>query len=81
MTPIFGGLEALLHKSRCGWTAPLASVLHGWAGCRKERSVSAPDLAFMPHKYNAARRHHIPRPKRRVTNWQNITRRCGSGAV
>src|SRR5215213_7826081 len=24
---------------------------------------------FMPHKYNADRRHHIPRPKRRVTNW------------
>jgi hypothetical protein len=23
----------------------------------------------MPHKYNAARRHHIPWPKRRVTNW------------
>src|SRR3954466_16101525 len=23
----------------------------------------------MPHKYNAARRHHIPRLKRRVTNW------------
>src|SRR4051794_1212107 len=23
----------------------------------------------MPHKYNADRRHHIPRPKRRVTNW------------
>ena len=23
----------------------------------------------MPHKDNAARRHHIPRPKRRVTNW------------
>src|SRR3954465_1401842 len=23
----------------------------------------------MPHKPNAARRHHIPRPKRRVTNW------------
>jgi hypothetical protein len=23
----------------------------------------------MPHKYNAARHHHIPRPKRRVTNW------------
>jgi hypothetical protein len=22
----------------------------------------------MPHKYNADRRHHIPRPKRRVTN-------------
>jgi hypothetical protein len=29
----------------------------------------APDLAFMPHKYNADRRHHIARPKRRVTNW------------
>ena len=29
----------------------------------------APDLAVMPHKYNADRRHHIPRPKRRVTNW------------
>jgi hypothetical protein len=29
----------------------------------------APDLAVMPHKYNAARRHHIPRSKRRVTNW------------
>ncbi len=23
----------------------------------------------MPHKANAARRHHIPRPKRKVTNW------------
>src|SRR5690348_14964506 len=23
----------------------------------------------MAHKANAARRHHIPRPKRRVTNW------------
>src|ERR687883_1659274 len=23
----------------------------------------------MPHKANAARRHHIPRPKRRVLNW------------
>jgi hypothetical protein len=23
----------------------------------------------MPHKYNADRRHHISRPKRRVTNW------------
>ena len=22
----------------------------------------------MPHKYNAERRHHVPRPKRRVTN-------------
>jgi hypothetical protein len=26
----------------------------------------------MPHKYNAARRHHIPRPKQRVTNWVHI---------
>ena len=25
----------------------------------------------MPHKYNAARRHHIARPKRRVTNWRD----------
>lgn len=23
----------------------------------------------MPYKANAARRHHIPRPKRTVTNW------------
>ena len=23
----------------------------------------------MPHRANAARRHHIPRPKRRVANW------------
>src|SRR3954468_16773335 len=25
----------------------------------------------MPHKYNADRRHHIPRPKRRVMNWSD----------
>jgi hypothetical protein len=25
----------------------------------------------MPHKYNADRRHHIPRPKRRVTKEYN----------
>src|ERR687892_1896544 len=25
----------------------------------------------MPHKYNADRRRHIPRPKRRVTNWSD----------
>jgi hypothetical protein len=25
----------------------------------------------MPHKYNAGRRHHILRPKRRVTNWSD----------
>ena len=29
----------------------------------------APDPVFMPHKANAARRHHIPQLKRRVTNW------------
>jgi hypothetical protein len=28
----------------------------------------------MPHKLNAARRHHIPRPKRRVTNWPEYDR-------
>jgi hypothetical protein len=46
-------------------------VLHGWDTCRKGASLffDAPDLAFMPHKYNADRRHHISRPKRRVTNW------------
>jgi hypothetical protein len=27
----------------------------------------------MPHKYNADRRHHIPRPKRRVTNWSEYS--------
>ena len=48
-----------------------ASVLHGGDTCRKGASLffDAPDLAVMPHKVNAARRHHIPRPKRRVTNW------------
>ena len=47
-----------------------ASVLHGCAGWRKvSLCFDAPDFAVMPHKYNAARRHHIARPKRRVTNW------------
>ena len=34
----------------------LASVLHGWDTCRKGASLffAAPDLAVMPHKYNAA---------------------------
>src|SRR5512143_213794 len=27
------------------------------------------DFAAMPYKANAGRRHHLPRPKRRVTNW------------
>jgi hypothetical protein len=45
-------------------------VLHGWAGWhRRMVRLDAPDLAFMPHKYNAHHRRHIPRPKRRVTNW------------
>ena len=38
----------------------------------------------MPHKYNADRRHHIPRPKRRVTNWSEYNetlRRRGSLTV
>ena len=41
----------------------------------------AVDPAFMPHKMNAARRHRIPRPKRRVTNWavyNEALRRRGS---
>jgi hypothetical protein len=43
-----------------------------------------PDLPVMPHKANAGRRHHIPRPKRRVTNWSNYNealRQCGSLTV
>src|SRR3954468_4514471 len=41
------------------------------AGECRRRAVhfNPPDLAVMPHKYNADRRHPIPRPKRRVTNW------------
>ena len=38
----------------------------------------------MPHKANAARRHHIPRPKRRVMNWAEYDaglRRRGSLTV
>ncbi len=38
----------------------------------------------MPHKANAARRHHIPRPKRRVLNWAEYDaalRRRGSLTV
>ena len=38
----------------------------------------------MPHKYNADRRHHISRPKRRVTNWADYNealRRRGSLTV
>ena len=38
----------------------------------------------MPHKANAGRRHHLPRPKRRVTNWAEYDaalRRGGSVTV
>src|SRR4029453_17708599 len=38
----------------------------------------------MPHKYNADRRHHIARPKRRVTNWSEYNealRQLGSLTV
>ncbi len=38
----------------------------------------------MPHKANAACRHHIPRAKRRVTNWAEYDaalRQCGSLTV
>jgi hypothetical protein len=62
-----------------------ASVLHGWAGWRRGTvRFDAPDPAFMPHKYNADRRHHISRPKRRVTNWADYNealRRRGSLTV
>src|SRR3954465_4967252 len=34
---------------------------------------------FMPHKYNADRRHHILRPKRRVTNWSEYNGALGQG--
>src|SRR4051794_23473818 len=41
------------------------------AGECRRRAVhfNPPDLPVMPHKYNADRRHHIVRSKRRVTNW------------
>src|SRR5689334_13191178 len=46
------------------------SVLHGGAGWGREgRCSRCSDRLTMPHKANAACRHRIPRPKRRVTNW------------
>src|SRR4051812_6738046 len=50
--------------------SPLAACCMDVGECRR-RAVhfNPPDLPVMPHKYNADRRHHIPRPKRRVTNW------------
>jgi hypothetical protein len=48
---------------------PLVSLLQGWGrrGSRGPRPLIWPPI--MPHKVNAACRHHIPRQKRRVTNW------------
>ncbi len=50
--------------------APSASMLHGgrWHG-REWCCFGRSDPFAMPHKANAGRRQHIPRPKRRVTNW------------
>jgi hypothetical protein len=45
-----------------------ACCTDGRDGVGGDRSCHS-DVAFMPHKANAARRHHIPRPKRRVINW------------
>jgi hypothetical protein len=44
-----------------------ACCTDGRDGVGGDRSCHS-DVVFMPHKANAARR-HIPRPKRRVTNW------------
>jgi hypothetical protein len=45
-------------------------VLHGYGECRRRAVRFNPsDFPVMPHKYNADCRHHIPRPKRRLTNW------------
>ena len=45
-------------------------MLHGgrWHGGER-RCFGRSGPFAMPHKVNAGRRHHIPRPKRRVTNW------------
>lgn len=51
---------------KCG--ARRTAVLHGCVRCR--RSMPRPLWSpAMPHMANAARRHRIPRPKRKVTNW------------
>ena len=78
-----GGAVCRAPCDRAGRVQAAPSVLHGWDTCRKGASLffDAPDLAFMPHESNADRRHHISRPKRRVTNGWIIMRRCGSGAV
>src|SRR5690348_3746472 len=50
-------------------SAPSASLLHRGTGSDREGAPFRYPAGFpMPHKANAARRHHIPRPKRRVIN-------------
>src|SRR3954469_14036081 len=51
------------------------------AGECRRRAVhfNPPDLPVMPHKYNADRRHHIARPKRRVTNWSEYKKLFAEG--
>src|SRR5512135_2794791 len=39
------------------------------AAVRRVAVPTVSDSPAMPHKANTARRHHIPRAKRRVTNW------------
>ena len=60
-------------------------MLHGGRGPGRERRWFGRLGPFaMPHKANAGRRHHIPRPKRRVTNWaeyDTALRRRGSLTV
>ena len=62
-----------------------ASVLQGGKGRGRARCCSGRSgPLIMPHKANAGRRHHIPRPKRRVTNWAEYDaalRRRGSLTV
>jgi hypothetical protein len=61
------------------------SVLQRGVGRDKEGPpFRCSDGFLMPHKANAARRHHIPRPKRRVTNsaeYDAALRRRGSLTV
>jgi Transposase DDE domain len=52
-------IESLLHGSG-GWRAGLAGV-----GARSSNDPGSP----MPFKANAARRHRIPKQRRRITNW------------
>ena len=53
------------HRDADTW----ASVLHGTGPGDRECIPIVVRLVPMPHKANTACRHHIPRAKRRVTNW------------